>query len=112
MLLFVFFLIGGTMAVGPWAFAPEMADQLRIGATMAVGPWALPREMADQLGMGAKAVISITGVGVLALVAIVSVFTRLYRKTSANMAFVRTGGTAAKVILDRGAVVIPVMHHV
>jgi uncharacterized membrane protein YqiK len=38
------------------------------------------------------------------------VFTRLWRKTSANQAFVRTGGRGARVILDGGSLVIPFLH--
>jgi uncharacterized membrane protein YqiK len=37
---------------------------------------------------------------------------KFYRKTSANMAFVRTGRGGVKVIRDGGAYVLPVIHHV
>src|SRR4030095_15165748 len=43
---------------------------------------------------------------------IVSVITRLYRKASANMAFVRTGMGGARVVKDGGTLVVPVIHHV
>src|SRR5207247_3866627 len=43
---------------------------------------------------------------------IVTVVTRLYRKASANMAFVRTGMGGAKVIKDGGTTVLPVVHQV
>jgi len=85
-MLLVFFIIGTAMVVGPW-FIPEM-------------------NLATQIG------ITIAGALVLFLVAIIGVFTRLYRKTSANMAFVRTGKGGAKVYLDAGAIVVPVMHQV
>jgi uncharacterized membrane protein YqiK len=52
------------------------------------------------------------GVGLLLLVAIATVITRLYRKASANMAFVRTGMGGAKVVQDGGTLVIPVVHQV
>lgn len=48
-----------------------------------------------------------------ALLVITSVFLgyfSLYRKTAANEAFVRTGQGGAKVILDDGAMVIPILH--
>ena len=38
--------------------------------------------------------------------------TRLYRRASANLAFVRTGRAGAKVIKDGGTLVVPVVHQV
>jgi flotillin len=46
----------------------------------------------------------------LLLTAILVTITKLYRKTSANAAFVRTGMGGSKVILDGGTLVIPVVH--
>lgn len=47
----------------------------------------------------------------LALVSgIALVFVRLYRKTKASEAFVRTGSGGVKVIRDGGAIVVPVLH--
>ena len=37
---------------------------------------------------------------------------KLYRKASANMAFVRTGMGGVRVIRDGGTIVLPVIHHV
>ncbi len=37
---------------------------------------------------------------------------RLYVKTSANRAFVRTGAGGAKVVLDGGAMVVPIVHNI
>ncbi len=48
--------------------------------------------------------------GMLVLTATLISITRLYRKTSANEAFVRTGMGGSKVILDGGALVVPVVH--
>src|SRR5579884_1052893 len=78
-----------------------------IGAVLAVGPWATP-----QLSFTTRCVISATGIVVLLLVAIVSVIARLYRKASANMAFVRTGMGGVRVVRDGGTIVLPVVHHV
>lgn len=78
-----------------------------IGAALAVGPWATP-----QLSFTTRCVISATGILVLLLVAIVSVIARLYRKASANMAFVRTGMGGVRVVRDGGTIVLPVVHHV
>jgi uncharacterized membrane protein YqiK len=86
MLLFVFMLIGGALAVGPW--------------------------LVPALGTPAQLVLSSVGTLLLCGVSVASVFTRLYRRTSANLAFVRTGMGGAKVIKDGGTVVLPVLHQV
>lgn len=52
------------------------------------------------------------GVGILAIGAIIMIITRLYQKTSAHEAFVRTGMNGTKVIIDGGALVIPVVHNI
>src|SRR5437016_13763063 len=78
-----------------------------VGMALSVGPWFLP-----QLDRAAQVTLSGVGVCVLGLVAIASVITRLYRKASANMAFVRTGMGGVKVIRDKGAVVVPVLHQI
>src|SRR5439155_5232817 len=56
----------------------------------------------------------LTGVG-LALFffgAIFAAVTNLYRKTSADQAFVRTGMGGSRVVMDGGALVLPVVHRV
>ena len=60
----------------------------------------------------AQASVVMVGLGTIILVfsTIVMVFARLYRKPMANQAFVRTGLGSAKVILDGGALVIPIVH--
>lgn len=52
------------------------------------------------------------GVGLLLIGSIIVTITRLYRKTSADEAFVRTGMGGSKAIIDGGAIVIPVVHEV
>jgi uncharacterized membrane protein YqiK len=52
------------------------------------------------------------GTVVLIVCAIMVVITRLYEKASANRAFVRTGQGGEKVVLDGGAIVIPVLHYI
>jgi flotillin len=56
----------------------------------------------------------ISGAGLLFLIvgAVVITITKLYVRTKANEAFVRTGKGGALVILDGGALVIPVLHEV
>lgn len=58
--------------------------------------------------------IILVGFGVLLLIvgSIVVTITRLYVKTAADEAFVRTGMGGARVILDGGSLVIPVVHNV
>ncbi|MEZ0265967.1 MAG: SPFH domain-containing protein [Phycisphaerae bacterium] len=80
-----------------------------VGAALAVVPWtnAIP-----SLEGGGKIVLTVVGLILLLVVTIIAVITRLYRKTSANMAFVRTGMGGVKVVQDGGTLVIPVVHQV
>jgi flotillin len=78
-----------------------------VGAALVVGPWFIPN-----LHGTAAAAFAITGLVVLVLTAIGAVITKLYRKSSANMAFVRTGMGGAKVFQDEGSIVLPVVHQV
>ncbi len=58
----------------------------------------------------ASAVMVLAGTLITAVAGIALVFTRLYRKTRASEAFVRTGSGGVKVIRDGGAIVVPVLH--
>src|SRR5690242_14899777 len=80
-----------------------------VGTAMTVVPWAGVIPGLDRTGQ-----IVLTGIGLtlLLVVAVIAVVTRLYRKTSANMAFVRTGMGGVKVVQDGGTLVIPVVHQV
>ena len=80
-----------------------------VGAALVIGPWFLPDQM---MGNTERTIATIVGLLVLSAVATISVFMRLYRKASASMAFVRTGWGGAKVIQDGGCLVLPVMHQV
>src|SRR3954452_17321018 len=86
MILVVFFLIGATLAVGPW-FVQEMDTTARLAA-------------------------SSIGTVVMVVVLVATMITRLYRKASANMALVRTGMGGARVVRDGGTLVVPVVHQV
>lgn len=88
MLLLMTFLFGLLLTVGPLFLAPPSMDWTT--------KWSLV----------------FTGLVLLLLVAIISFITRLYRKASANMAFVRTGWGGAKVVKDAGTYVLPVVHQV
>jgi uncharacterized membrane protein YqiK len=79
-----------------------------VGAALAIGPWFLSAQLS------ATTQIAMSGVGLVVLitVAVAAVITKLYRKASANMAFVRTGMGGAQVYQDAGAIVLPVVHQV
>ncbi|OYU26487.1 MAG: flotillin [Burkholderiales bacterium PBB2] len=53
---------------------------------------------------------SIAGIALLGLLAIGLVFARLYKRSTKETAFVRTGLGGQKVIMDGGAIVLPVFH--
>src|SRR4051812_20430745 len=89
MMLVIFFLVGAVLTVGPWAgFLPP------------------------EVPMAAKVASSIVGMVILMAIAAIAVYTRLYRKASANMAYVKTGMGGADVIMDAGRVILPVVHQV
>src|SRR5688500_16341715 len=77
-----------------------------VGVALVIGPWTMPWPWTAQV------MLSCIGVVILITVSIAAVITKLYRKASANMAFVRTGQGGARVIKDGGTIVVPVVHHV
>ena len=54
----------------------------------------------------------LAGVVLLGFVAVGVVFSRLYKRASKETAFVRTGMGGQKVIMDGGAIVLPVFHEI
>lgn len=52
----------------------------------------------------------LAAIGLVAIVAIGLVFSRLYRRATKETAFVRTGLGGQKVIMDGGAIVLPIFH--
>ena len=62
------------------------------------------------LGWGAQLSATVVGILSLLLSGLLGVYTKLYRKTKASEAFVRTGQGGRKVIMDGGAIVVPFMH--
>jgi uncharacterized membrane protein YqiK len=83
-----------------------------IGAVLAVAPWFVYFNDPQHLGWGSTLLVCGFGLALLLIVATVVVFTRLYRRAAANLAFVRTGQGGARVIKDTGKLVFPVMHQV
>jgi uncharacterized membrane protein YqiK len=54
--------------------------------------------------------LSIAGIALLAFLTIGIIFARLYKRSTKETAFVRTGLGGQKVIMDGGAIVLPVFH--
>lgn len=68
-------------------------------------PFALPA-----IGGAASTLLVGFGVALIILAMVLLVIVNVYVKTKANEAFVRTGAGGRKVIMDGGALVIPVVH--
>ena len=66
----------------------------------------------DMINSGLISLFVIAGVIVVALLGIGFVFSRLYRRTTRDTAFVRTGLGGRKVVVDGGAVLLPVFHSI
>lgn len=54
----------------------------------------------------------IVGVALTALIAVFLVMARLYRRASKELSFVRTGAGGQKVVVNGGALVVPILHEV
>ncbi|MBI2571848.1 MAG: hypothetical protein HYV63_32970 [Candidatus Schekmanbacteria bacterium] len=76
-----------------------------------IGPF-VAGEFDIEIGVTAQLMMAVTGIALLVGGTMVITLTKLYMRTKANEAFVRTGKGGARVILDGGAVVIPVIHEV
>ncbi len=63
-------------------------------------------------GMGFSSILLITGLIFIALLTIGMIFARLYRRSSKEVSFVRTGFGGQSVIMNGGALVFPVLHEV
>lgn len=57
-------------------------------------------------------ILIIAGSVLIALVALGLIFARLYKRASKEVSFVRTGFSGEKVIMNGGAIVLPVLHEV
>jgi flotillin len=82
-----------------------------VGVALIVGPFTLPA-MLDTPPLSSISQIVLVGFGAIVLMCstLALMISRFFRKPSASQAFVRTGWGSAKVILDYGAFVIPVVH--
>src|ERR1700754_4283218 len=52
------------------------------------------------------------GIGFLAIIGIGLILTRLYTRSTRDMAYVRTGLGGQKVVLDGGSLVLPIFHSI
>ena len=57
-------------------------------------------------------ILIFAGIILVALVIIGIIIARLYRRSSKEVSFVRTGFGGEKVILNGGAIVLPVLHEI
>lgn len=77
------------------------------GLALIIGPFFVP-----QIQGPARLILASVGGVALLLGLLGMIITKLYVRTSANLVFVRTGLGGAKVVVDGGALVIPVVHSV
>ena len=80
---------------------------LLVGLGLIVGPFFVPA-----LPDLSRVILVVFGAALTLVVGILVVITRLYRRTSADEAFVRTGVGGRRCIIDGGAILIPVVHEV
>ncbi len=80
---------------------------LLVGLAMIVGPFFVPA-----IPPASQVTLAGFGAAVALLFGILVVVTRLYHKTAADEAFVRTGVGGRRCIIDGGAIVIPVVHEI
>lgn len=56
--------------------------------------------------------LMVAGVVLVGLITLGLIFTKLYKKSTKEMAFIRTGLGGEKVILNGGAIVLPILHEI
>ena len=83
-----------------------------LGILIGLGLIAAGVAFGEQIGAISSILLVIFGALVVLVTAILTAITKLYRKTTANEAFVRTGMGKARVILDGGAFVVPIIHRI
>ncbi len=64
------------------------------------------------MGFGPLDILIIAAIILVALLAVGLIFARLYRRSSKEVSFVRTGFGGQKVIMNGGALVFPVLHEI
>jgi uncharacterized membrane protein YqiK len=61
---------------------------------------------------GIVPILSLAGISLIALIIIGIIFSKLYRKATKELSFVRTGLGGQKVIIDGGCVELPIFHNI
>ena len=84
---------------------------LVFAAALIVGPIAASQVNHPLPGL-TSAIMTVAGIGLAVVTGILIIITRLYVKTKADEALVRTGMSGMKVILSGGCIVIPVIHEI
>jgi flotillin len=84
---------------------------LVFAAALIVGPIAASQANHPLPGL-TSAIMTVAGIGLAVVTGILIIITRLYVKTKADEALVRTGMSGMKVILSGGCIVIPVIHEI
>jgi flotillin len=87
----------------------KVATLYLLGILLTLAPH-LARAFGYEPGIGPSIAATVVGVALLCFTSLLLVFSRLYRRTRASEAFVRTGAGGVRVIRDGGALVIPVLH--
>lgn len=80
-----------------------------LGLGLLVVPFAAP-PLGVALPASSSVILTAAGAALLAVTGVLLVLTRLYQKTKASEAFVRTGAGGVQVIRDGGCIVIPFLH--
>jgi uncharacterized membrane protein YqiK len=78
-----------------------------LGVALVIGPWV---GLFGTISQASAGILTIFGAAVLLVSATLIIISKLYQKTSANEAFVKTGMGGRSVVLDGGTLVIPVVH--
>lgn len=61
---------------------------------------------------GIVSILTLVGISLIALIFIGIIFSKLYRKATKELSFVRTGMGGQKVIIDGGCVELPIFHNI
>lgn len=85
---------------------------LLFGVALIVGPIAASAVGHPHITGFSSTIMTLTGVALVILCVVLLTITKLYVKTKASEAFVKTGMGGLKVIRDGGAIILPVVHQV
>jgi len=78
-----------------------------LGMALIIFPWS---GMIEGVSWISQTILTLIGATILIVSGVLIIIAKLYQRTSAHEAFVRTGMGGRRVVLDGGAIVIPVVH--